>query len=189
MKTNQLQKLIDGCLKNKRSSQAKLYDFCFDSMMRVAMRYHNNRDDASSTVNQSFFKTLKSLSDYDRTKNFNTWLCTIVIRTAIDELRKIKSERKNVEYVDQYDHLAVDYSADYDELIEQLSQAELDEILNSLDEHEKMTFNLFEYDDYSHKEIAELLDCSERTSKRYLNRAKAKLKESLELKLKQKNAV
>jgi predicted DNA-binding protein (UPF0251 family) len=52
-------------------------------------------------------------------------------------------------------------------------------LIEKLDEEEKVVFNLFEIDGYSHKEIAKDLEVSERSSKRYLASARVNLRKMI----------
>ncbi len=61
------------------------------------------------------------------------------------------------------------------------------ECLQQLPNQYRLVFNLFVLDDYSHKEIANLLNISIGTSKSNLSRARKILKEKLEIHQKEKN--
>ena len=78
--------------------------------------------------------------------------------------------------------------ADYDEIENELEETWIDfnvqEVLDQLSEPYRLVFNLFILENYSHQEIAEMLNISVSTSKTQLFRAKVKLKEIV---LKQKN--
>ena len=50
------------------------------------------------------------------------------------------------------------------------------EMMNALEEPTRTIFNLYAIDDFKHKEIAEKLGISERSSKRYLSKAREALK-------------
>lgn len=63
---------------------------------------------------------------------------------------------------------------------EMLSVDFLIKIVQELPERYRMVFNLYTMEDYSHKEIAEMLNISEGTSKSNLARARLKLKERIE---------
>ena len=52
--------------------------------------------------------------------------------------------------------------------------------IQQLPDRYRLVFNLYSLDDYSHKEIAKLLDISVGTSKSNLSRARKILKEKLE---------
>lgn len=174
------EELIERCLKNDRSAQGQLYEICFDGLMRVCIRYFNQREDAVEVLNQSFLKVLLSLNEYDKARSFESWINTITIRTCIDEYRKRKRYREMVDAVENYESLEPEFKPVYNEVIKELSQAEVDQILEVLSGEERFVFNLFEFEGYSHEEIAQQLGVSERSSKRYLHRAKLKLRDELE---------
>jgi RNA polymerase sigma-70 factor (ECF subfamily) len=63
---------------------------------------------------------------------------------------------------------------------ESLSMDYLLSIIQELPDRYRLVFNLYALDDYSHKEIAEMLDISTGTSKSNLARARLILKEKIE---------
>ena len=56
---------------------------------------------------------------------------------------------------------------------------EIDNAVNSLPEQYKIVFNLYELEGYSHKQISQLLGCSEGTVWSSLSRAKQMLRQKL----------
>jgi RNA polymerase sigma factor (sigma-70 family) len=174
--------IIERCLENDRSAQGQLYEMCFDGLMKVCIRYFNQREDAVEVLNQSFLKILLSLKDYQRDRSFTNWINSITLRTCIDEYRKKKRYRDMVDQVENYETLEPEFKPVYNEVIESLSQEEVDQILKVLSDEECLVFNLYEFEGYSHQEIAQQLEVSERSSKRYLQRAKLKLRDELERK-------
>lgn len=72
-----------------------------------------------------------------------------------------------------------DYFEEEVDFEENVSDIDAQELLDQLPENYRMVFNLFVLEDYSHKEIAALLNISENASKTQLLRAKKKLKECL----------
>lgn len=189
MSQNKQEEIIERCLKNDRSAQGQLYEMCFDGLMKVCIRYFSQREDAVEVLNQGFLKVLLSLKEYDRNRSFENWINSITIRTCIDEYRKRKKYSEMVDSVENYETLEPEYRPVYDEIIEELSQEEVDRILEVLSGEERLVFNLFEFEGYSHEEIADQLHVSVRSSKRYLQRAKMKLRDELEQKMKTKTKV
>jgi RNA polymerase sigma factor (sigma-70 family) len=63
--------------------------------------------------------------------------------------------------------------------MDEMSLEDVKEMIFKLPENERLVFSLFEFEGYKHHEIAERLNCSERTSKRYLASAKEILKGKL----------
>jgi RNA polymerase sigma-70 factor (ECF subfamily) len=61
----------------------------------------------------------------------------------------------------------------------EMSLEEIHQMIEKLDDEERVVFNLFEIDGYSHQEISQELKVSERTSKRYLASARNNLKKML----------
>ncbi|MCH8555955.1 MAG: sigma-70 family RNA polymerase sigma factor, partial [Schleiferiaceae bacterium] len=148
-----------------------LYDYCFSPMMAVCLRYFKERSEAVAVLNDAFLKVLLHLKEYDAAKPFLTWVLTITVHTAIDQLRKNKRL-----YVENASENEVDTSCSVDVFAEETNGEYLLKIIHQLPENEKIVFNLFELEGYSHKEIATQLDVSERTSKRLLAAAKNRLK-------------
>lgn len=173
-----LDKIIKKCRKNDRQAQSDLYHHCFDYLLSICFRYRRQREDAVSLLNDAFLKILLNINDYDARKEFLPWAATITVRTAIDEHRRNHQYRSKTELKAKDE----DFETNFEHLIDQLSAEEVQEMIFSLPEKERMVFSLFEWEGYQHQEIAQMLDCSERSCKRYLAKAKELLKAKLEKK-------
>ena len=173
--------LIALCIKQDRKAEYELYKESCSFLMGICMRYSKDKDTASAALNMGFLKILSNLNHYKPEIPFSAWIRRIMINTLIDEYRKQKKERERVTYVENYYD-----NADYSEVNEALSKISYDQILveiNKLPMATRKVFNLFVIDGFSHKEIGELLEISEGTSKWHLNAARQKLKEQLENKV------
>lgn len=173
---DKLKSLIEECKQNSRKAQSELYGMCFTSLMRIARKYKKNEEDAASIVNDSFFKIFTNIHKYNPEISFDAWIKRITINTVIDEYRKNK-KHKAVLKLDDFE------STDFleNELVENLVDNDLNakeilKLVEQLEEEEKVVFNLFEIDGFSHAEISKELEVSERTSKRYLASARFNLK-------------
>lgn len=167
--------LIALCIKQDRKAEYELYKLSYSYLMSICMRYARDRDTASEALNMGYLKILNNLRNYNPEIPFKAWIRRIMVNTLIDEYRKQKREREKVTYVEEYYE-----TSDFSEVNEALSKINYKQILehiNKLPEATKKVFNLFVIDGYSHKEIGELLDVSEGTSKWHLNAARQKLKE------------
>ncbi len=167
--------LIALCIKQDRKAEYELYKLSYSYLMSICMRYARDRDTASEALNMGYLKILNNLRNYNPDIPFKAWIRRIMVNTLIDEYRKQKREREKVTYVEEYYE-----TSDFSEVNEALSKINYKQILehiNKLPEATKKVFNLFVIDGYSHKEIGELLDVSEGTSKWHLNAARQKLKE------------
>jgi RNA polymerase sigma-70 factor (ECF subfamily) len=177
----QTEQLIEACLKNDRKAQFALYDLFYQTLMRIARRYKNNNEDAAALVNESFFKAFTQLDKYNADVPFEYWIKRITINTIIDNFRKHK---KLKEFEAKIDDLSLKSSGSlshevYNSAEKDLQAKDILKLIEGLDEHERIVFNLFEIEGLHHEEIAKHLMVSERTSKRYLNQARETLKEKV----------
>ncbi len=169
--------LIEQYKNNERKAQEELYKKLFPYLMGICYKYFLSKETSKEIVNTAMFKILTQIHQFNNEYPFKIWASKIAVNCIIDELRK-KQKFSNIEYVDTYNS-----NSDYLEINPALSKMSANEILNLIDKlepTEKTVFNLFVLDGYLHKEIAELLNISEGTSKWYLNQARTKLKKMLE---------
>ena len=170
--------LIALCIKHDRKAEYELYKLSYSYLLSICMRYSRDKDSAIEALNMGFLKILNNLASYKPDIPFKAWVRRVMVNTLIDEYRKNKREREKVVYVEQYFD-----NADFSEVNEALSRIgckQIFEQVNKLPEATRKVFNLFVIDGYSHKEIGEMLDVSEGTSKWHLNAARQKLKEYIE---------
>lgn len=169
--------LLEGCIKNNRKSQQQLYKLCFGFILRVCMRYTNNRDNANAMLNTAFLKILNNLQTFNQQTQFEPWIRTIVIRTAIDDFRKNKQYDELIEHVENLAEVVPAHYSSMNEAAEKLDAAYIDLCLLALPAMSRQVFNLFAIDGYSHKEISSMLNIAEGTTKWHVSFARQKLKE------------
>lgn len=165
-------KAIKGCYSNERKAQEFMYKHFFSYAMSIALRYSKNREDSIEIINDSFLKVFTRIKQFDSDSDFKWWLRKIIINTAIDKHR-ISKNKLNFEA----DNLDDEINIPFDEnLIDQLHAEDIIKVIQRLPEVYKLTFNLYEIEGYSHKEISELLKIDESKSRTNLSRAKKKLR-------------
>lgn len=169
--------LIEGCIRNDRRAQELLYKQYCQALLALCTSYAKNEEDAVEILQDGFLKVFKQIATYDPARSsLYTWMRTIMVRTAIDALRKGKNEAPSVEWDESHD-TPVEAGA-----LEQMSTREIQYFLHQLPETTRTVFNLFVTEGYSHKEIAALLDFSEGTSRWYLSEARKHLMQALKTK-------
>lgn len=140
----------------------------------MCLKYSNSYEDAEDTLQDSFLVIFDKIKQYKRKGSFEGWLKRITINTAIQKYRNkstlqiVKEPSSNEEDDDIYfedEHLTIDY---------------LLNLIQQLPDRYRLVFNLYALDNFSHKEIAEMLNISEGTSKSNLSRARALLKNKIE---------
>ncbi len=151
-------------------SQEALYKTYYAYSMSICLRYAPDQDEAVDIMNDAFIKVFESIKNYDPKSSFISWLRRIIINTAIDNYRKSMLDRKYITYSDN-ETMAIDTNS-----VDSLELEDIMLILNKLPEQQRVVFNLYEIEGYSHKEIAEKFDISEETSRAYLSRAKQNIR-------------
>ncbi len=168
----ELEQLIKACRKNNLKAQGDLYQKYKDTLYILCLKYSKNSDEAQDNLHDSFIEIFNSIKKYKGKGSFEGWMKRITINQAIN---KYKKERPfNIEIKND---ILEDTTVTEDDL-----DIKLDSILNCIQElpdQYRLVFNLYQLDDYSHKEIADLLNISVNTSKSNLHRAKAILKEKI----------
>ena len=171
--------LIEACLNNERSAQNRLYKEVFSYLMNICMRYKNDYDTAGASLNTIFLKILTHLPSFQADNSFIAWMKRIAINHLIDEYRKHKRETSRVNYMEE-----ISLSKSPVTLHEREAEMDSEYLLQMIRELPPVTskvFNLYAIDGYKHKEIGELLNMSENTSKWHLREARKQLKEKLEV--------
>lgn len=174
------QRIIKDCIKGKRKAQHELYRFYFDSMIGLCMRYHKNKEDAVDVLNQAFLRILTQLDKYTLNTNFEAWARTITVRTIINDFKKHKTYKETIVHADWENNIAPQKNIATDELSEQIDVESLLLLLHQLPEREKQVLNLYAIDGYNHREISQILEIPEGTSKWLLSEARKRMKRLIE---------
>jgi RNA polymerase sigma-70 factor (ECF subfamily) len=146
-------------------------------MLALCRSYAKNEEDAIEVLQDGFLKIFQQLNRFDSSKaSLYTWMRTIVIRTAIDFLRKQNKKQVAVEWKEEHDP-TIDAEA-----LERMSAQQILFLLQHLSSTTRAVFNLYITEGYNHREIGELLKISEGTSKWHLSEARKYLINSLKAK-------
>ena len=161
------QDLVKGCILNDRGVQELLYKQYCSSLMVLCKSYAKNQEDAVEILQDGFLKIFQQIDSFDANKSsIYTWMRTIMIRTAIDFLRK--QNRKNISVEWKEEHEPVIEA----EVLHRMSAQQIQCMLQHLPATTRAVFNLYITEGYNHKEIGELLKISEGTSRWHLSEAR-----------------
>lgn len=169
--------LIENCIKGNRAAQNELYKLTYRYLMSICIRYTHNSERAAETLNLGFFKILKYLNTYRVGEPFKPWIRKVMINTLIKEYKKEKSQKLNLVYVEDY-YDSEKYS-ELNAIMDKINSEQIYRFIALLPAASRQVFNLYFIDGYKHREIAEMMDFSEGTSKWHLNSAREKLKEMI----------
>ncbi len=161
--------LIKACLAGDRHAQKDIFYMYSGKMMAVCLRYSRHRYEAEDILQDSFVKVFTHLSNFEHEGSFEGWIRRIIINTAIkNNLKKsVLTQEVDIEYVKEETAIP--------EVFSSLSEEELIKIISSLPDGYRMVFNLFSIEGFSHKEIAEILNIEESTSRSQLTKARRML--------------
>lgn len=167
--------LITGCVKGDAKAQKALFDRYASKMMVVCMRYFPNKMEAEDVLQDGFVKIFQKIENYKFDGSFEGWMKRIFANTALDEIRRRKTVIEEQD-VSEYSYKIFNNSS----TDENLRADDLLKMIQAMPVGYRVVFNMFAIEGYSHKEIAEILDIPENTSKSQFFRAKAFLKAQLE---------
>lgn len=167
------EQLIEGCIAGKREMQRLLYELYSKKMMVLCLRYAPTTFEAEDMMQDAFVKVFSNIHSFKKDCPLEFWIRRIVINTALKHLRSkqlltVSHEAEEVANLSSDNVNLSGYSMD-----------ELLSMIQGLAPRYRMVFNLYAIEGYSHKEIGELLDISEGTSKSQYSRARAILQSML----------
>jgi RNA polymerase sigma-70 factor (ECF subfamily) len=143
-------------------------------MKGICLRYAKTGFEAEDIFQEAFVKVFSNIQTF-RDGNFNSWIRRIFVNAAINNYR---NNKKHYDHSDSHD-LEMSDSAQLSGL-DELNTQDLVALINELPEGYRVVFNLHIVEGYNHKEIGEMLQIAEATSRSQLARAKGLLKKKLE---------
>jgi len=168
------EQMLAGSIKNNASAQEAFYNKFSPKMLGVCYRFAKNREDAEDMLQEGFIKIFTQLHQYRNEGALEGWIRRIVVHTCINVLKKNKKFAESVDIIHANSiHVKED-------MIPSIMQAkQVVECIRMLPMGYKTVLNLYAIEGYSHKEIAEMLDIEESTSRSQYTRAKAMLEDIL----------
>jgi RNA polymerase sigma factor (sigma-70 family) len=154
-------------------AQRMLYEYYSSRMYGICLRYSNSAVDAQDTLHEGFLKVFKKIDQFESRGAFEGWIRRIMVNTALEKFRN------KYKVVDLQENITDFDSADENDFSENLTVQEILKMIDELSPQYKIVFNLFAIEGYSHKEISNMLNITEGTSKSNLSRARAILQEKV----------
>jgi RNA polymerase sigma factor (sigma-70 family) len=166
--------ILQGCLHNQPVAQRELYNRFSPKMLAVCYRFAHNREDAEDMLQEAFIKVFSQIHTFQNKGAFEGWIRRIIVHTCINHLKKNKRFNESVDIINA-SSIQV-----REESIPSIVQAkQIVECIRLLPIGYRTVLNLYAIEGYSHKEIAEMLDIEESTSRSQYTRAKQMLEEIL----------
>lgn len=169
------EEIITGCREGQALCQRALVDNYSELLYSVALRYTGDETKSQDVLQETFIKVFKSFKTYDPNKGaLSTWMRKITVNVALRSLSK-----KNLEV----STLTVDINnrhAVSAEVMSKMGHDDLMKVVQTLPDGYRQVFNLSVIEGYSHREIGEMLNIQEVSSRSNLSRAKQILRKKLQ---------
>lgn len=169
--------LIEACKREESFAQRLLYDRYVDSMYLLCLRYIPGAADAEEILSDALFKCFKHINQFHYAGEGSTraWLSKIVVNECLMFLRR---KKQLIIPIDEQTGLP---EQDHTEtVLDKMHAREILKYIQQLPPGYRTVLNLYVFEDRSHKEIADLLQISENTSKSQLFKARALLKQKMQ---------
>ncbi len=167
--------IFERCKKNDPQAQRLLYDLFKGKLMGLCRRYAASREEAQDVLQESFIKIFTKINQLETSDKLESWMKSVVVRTAIDQYHKQKARHVIFDRIEQEAFAVEDQLSSLNTVTDEF----LIQAVNSLPSGCRMVFNLFAIEGYSHAEIALLLEVTEGTSRSQYHHARVLLKEKL----------
>ena len=156
------EQLVKRIRNHDQRAMSQLYHQYVGMLSSVCYRYVTAESDAKDVLQNSFVKIFKSIPsfEYRGEKAFKGWMTRVVVNEALNYLK----EEKRMSFVTQ-DVTTLQQIPDEGELdTEYVSPDELHQMVSELPDGYRMVVNLYVFEGFSHKKIAEMLGIKEVTS-------------------------
>lgn len=159
---------------NDAKSKDLIYRHFAPKMYGICLRFAGNEMEADDILQEGFIKVLTKLKDFRNEGSFEGWIRRTIINTAINYYRR---NIRNAKFQD-IDECEVPEAGE-ESIVDKLSKEELIKLIQELPNGYRTVFNLNVIEGYTHKEIGQMLNISDNTSKSQLTRARSILQKKI----------
>lgn len=168
-----LRENIRKCINGDRKVQNALYKQYAGKMFAVCLMYSRDSAEAEDNLQEGFIRVFTRIGQFGFRGSFEGWIRRIMVNTALEKYRK-KNHLYSIENMEDYEEIPF-----AEETISSISAGDLLKMIQELPPRYQMVFNLYVIEGYSHREIGELMNISEGTSKSNLSRARIILQKKI----------
>lgn len=177
------QEIINGCRDRNPVYEEYLYKTYCNLFLTLCARYAKDMPDAKQLLNDGFVRIFMNIKSFRQEGSFEGWMRKTMVNTCLDYvksnyLRNSMTMQLNESMIEQ------NSQATYNEGLQNIEFKELVALIQLLPVMTRTVFNLFVFEEYTHKEIAALLKMSEGTSYWHVHHAR----NILQKKIKSKNS-
>lgn len=183
MKESELSEL---CRQGNNTARKELYQQYGGRLLTVCLRYAGDRDTAQDLLHDAFLKVYNSFDKFEwrGEGSLRAWLERVTVNVALQYLRKNDVLNQTVP-LDEAPPEKYDQPEPGD--INAIPQTVLMRFIRELPHGYRTVFNLYVFEEKTHKEIAEILNINEKSSASQLFRAKSTLAKKIKEWIKQQD--
>ncbi len=174
--------LAAKCAEGDNSAREKLYNEYAARVYMLCVRYTGDLTLAEDLMQDCFIRIFDNIRKYDYNKaSLKTWISRVTVNLLIDHLRR----QKKFTFVSIEEQRLEIVEPEHNSLIK-VPQEVILKMIAELPDSKRTVFNLYCLENYTHKEIAELLGIKEKTSSSILYKARVILAERVNAYIKEK---
>ena len=183
---NRERDLIRQIVQGNRVAMKQFYDEYAGYLTAVSTRYISNREDLKDVLQESFLKIFNAIHkfEYKGQGSLRAWTTRIVVNEALSYLKA----NEKMQFTSLPEEDIPNPADDKEPDLHDIPTPVILEMIRTLPPGYRTVFNLYVFEEKSHKEIASMLHIAESSSASQLHRAKGILVKEIELyRLKQKH--
>lgn len=168
------QRLAEGCREGDGPARRELYDRYAGRLLSVCLRYVGDRATAEDLLHDAFLKIYAAIGrfEYRGRGSLRAWMERIVVNLSLERIRE--RSRSRILDLDE-GRVAAEAEEPSPEETEQVPREVLLRFVSELPDGYRTVFNLYCMEEYSHREIAQMLGINEKSSSSQLFRARSLL--------------
>jgi RNA polymerase sigma-70 factor (ECF subfamily) len=156
-----------------------------DRLMNVIGRMLSSQEEAEDIVQETFVRVYQHRQSFNFQHCFSTWIYTIGLNLARNELRK----RKRFKFFDISEMQGSEAEFAVEPKVPSRLPETLDKAVKGLPEKYRMAFLLRDVEEMPYEEVAKVLDVPLGTVKSRVNRARLMLRDVLKPRMEEQNAL
>lgn len=174
--------IISRILNGEKDLYAMIVRKYNQRLYRVAMAIINDDAEVEDVMQVAYIKAYENIGKFEFKSNFSTWLTRILINESLLRLRKRKQAFKSIDLSmnkESYQSQTMDNQTPLSKVINTELKSVLEKSIQALPEKYRTVFVMREIENMNVAETKECLGITEVNVKVRLNRAKALLRDSL----------
>ncbi|WP_226669609.1 RNA polymerase sigma factor [Metabacillus litoralis] len=158
---------------------AEVYELYYLDVYKFLICFTGNKDDAEDLTQEVFIRVIKSYSNFNNESKYKTWIISIAKHAAIDQMRRRKFS--SIFKDTFFKQIPSKKKSPYEEIQVNEDRKELYDAISLLKPSYRSVIILRGINEFSIKETAEILECTESKVKVDYYRALRVLKNKLHI--------